>query len=136
MNAKYRGKSIETGEWFFGYYIHFLGNDFISRFENNTSKDFAECFVSVHPKSVGQFTGLKDKNSKGKKAYHHDVIRICVRASWNENEPITITGEIVWENCGWWFRGKETNEWNCHLSDLPPFEIIGNLTDDPNLLEK
>ena len=60
----YRAVSTETGKEVFGYYIHFLGNDFISQFDNNTTMTFAECWDSVHPQSIAQAIGINDKNDK------------------------------------------------------------------------
>ena len=127
MNAKYRGKSIETGEWFFGYYIHFLGNDFISRFENNTSKDFAECFVSVHPKSVGQFVGL-DKNNKEIWSNSFVTVYFGVPSTLTATAKIIYTAQyqFVAEGIG---KDKGKGPWSLQSKFI-------EVTDNPTLLEK
>ena len=126
---KFRGKRIDNGEWFFGdlmklhteieldaRYIH-------SGVNQPVMNDFWEDFQEVIPESVGQFTGLHDKN--GKEIYEGDII---VRG-FNSNIM-----EVVWikELAMFISRGLD-----CH--DNPylwfDYEIIGNIHDNPELLK-
>ena len=52
---KFRGKRIDNGEWVYGYYIVAGGIPFISTFGVREP-------IAVIPETVGQYTGLKDKN--------------------------------------------------------------------------
>jgi len=56
---KFRGKRIDNNEWVFGSLI--LCSKAIIRWVHNPlTNDFTD--VEVHPETVGQFTGLLDKN--------------------------------------------------------------------------
>lgn len=88
--------------------------------------------VEVIPETIGQFTGLLDKN--GKKIFEGDILRaqVCKYDKpefyavewWNEScgfEPLSDSKE----NCGHCGGGWNTN-W---------VEVVGNIHDNPELLE-
>ena len=135
---QYRGISKETGEWVYGYYLkyrksldgpHYIFPDIVG-----TQTKFLDQFVEVIPKTVGQKTGLKDKN--GKEIYEGDVVII---GCYN------LRAVIKYEHCS--FRmfhasGSERRKYcgdgqselifhNCNIST----EVIGNIHQNKELLE-
>lgn len=119
---KFRGHN-EKGNWVYGGF-------FI------TKQEPISCIIVtefgneyVHPDSVGQFTGLNDKN--GNEIYEGDIITV------NGNR---ITA-IMWTGHG--FNGVYMNEnltWDDEWEDglngrIDGFEINGNIYESPDMLK-
>ena len=126
----YRGKRKDNSEWVCGGLIELkLGETFIvPKWSNadiyeNAAK-FRHCF-EVDPATVGQSTGLKDKNGKGKEAYGGDK----VLWDWNKVHK-NIEGVIEWDDerlafviTNWYFQNNK----KVLLANHPEIEIIGNI---------
>ena len=131
MNRKilFRGKRIDTGEWIYGDVQQNVDAVKIREQEQSIQR-IAKSFVVI-PETVGQYTGLFDKN--GRKIFEGDIIE----AHFDELFPnLAATLIVVWSDYGWFGRDMEGNvdsleqKW---VSDF--FEIIGNIHDNPELLE-
>jgi len=125
---KFRGKRIDNGEWVYGYllvdedryYICLQVNDYIKR------DDYEVYMVEVDPETVGQYTRLKDKN--GKEIYEEDIVKVIYK-----EEDI---GKIVYEHNGFTIDVTNMNRPYGRVDFVTNFlEVIGNTTDNPELLE-
>lgn len=126
----FHGKRIDTNEWVEGY----LGYNKVRK-QYYIMDDVDSFPIPVLQESVGQYTGMNDKN--GKKIFDGDIIktkygRLCI---------------VVWFSSptyvGWDLKVVETVD-NCLHTRKPDFsdlyysdnlEIVGNIHDNPELLE-
>lgn len=122
----FRGKRTDNGEWVEGLLWkkkHNSNKIFISYFPD---EDDYEDAVVVDPETVGQYTGLKDKN--GKKIFEGDVIR-----AYGEIGGYDFTAEVEWGNfIKGWYCGKYRPMYDGFNNE---YEVIGNKWDNPELLE-
>lgn len=123
----FRGKQIADGKWAYGLPCN---NIYGQLGIQPITKE--HCSV-IHKETIGQFTGLTDKN--GKPIFEGDVLR-----------RDDVTGSVLYsdESCRFLFRWKRFDRYrpdcfkNCGLTDYAMFrdmEIIGNIHDNPELLE-
>lgn len=128
----FRGKRVDNGEIVEGFYIFDGFNHYIVKFYTDENAEgtlypVQEAF-EVIPETVGQFTGLTDMN--GKKIFEGDVVR-CIRTHCDGKEMV---GHIVFADCC--FCVKDIKTINRPAMDLcGDFEVIGNIHDNPELLE-
>lgn len=124
---KFRGKRVDNGKLVYGYYWSFNDIHFIRSGSNLHSTDY-----EVHPETVGQFTGLLDKD--GKEIYEGDIIKM------GYNPECWFSPRVVeFINGSWMGRGCRiyTDQDSRDYKGDPNqnnWEIIGNIHDNPELL--
>ena len=84
----------------------------------------------INPDTVGQFTGLYDKD--GKEIYEGDIILEKLKRSRKDGD----LHEIVFEDCQWFGKNKDGAATSLSLlNDFHVIKIIGNIYDNPELLK-
>ena len=134
MIPRFRGLSIDEnskGKMQYGYLIAdgeqvFIINEVV---EANEQYITIGSWSPVDPKSIGQSTGLKDKN--GKEIFEKDILDYKGRkviVKWHGSYASFIY-EFVDE------LQNRTTEWQPLYLSSYHFEIIGNFYENPELLE-
>ena len=155
---KFRGRDIE-GKWLYGDLINSQINNTPTAFIFPADAPNSYDRYSVNPNTIGQFTGLRDKN--GKDIYEGDILIICeyenqlqdIKHTEAECELFTldeIKGKLLqkyksvihYEDCTLF--ASELEGCSIYLASLAgdmrqsypifEYEVIGNIHDNPELL--
>lgn len=145
---KYRGKRIDNNKWVYGYYVKETKNinhpeeDKHYIFSNNKLGVYR---MEVHPETVGQYTGRKDRNNN--EIYEGDVLKYCYHVKPKDSyffgcvEYHTKILEIGWENnktlfVGFILRGDDNGKsWFTDIPNIQDIEVIGNIHENKDLLK-
>ena len=139
----FRGKRTINGDWVYGDFMR--GNErkslrdsiFVYDSETQSFNDY-----EINPSTLGQYTGLTDKN--GKRIFEGDILHIAKNADGlggYYQPPLDYHVNVVvkWDLCAWMWETlcedkryiSFPDAW-CHYE----CEVIGNVHDNPELLEK
>lgn len=118
---KFRGKSLDTNRWVYGYAV------FDSTLENATivnKQGINEMHLwAVEPKSVSQLVGIK--NEYGFDIYEGDIIH---SDQWNPS-----TYQVCFDRGAFYIADKNKEE-VADIKYAEQFKVIGNIYENPELL--
>lgn len=118
---EFRGKSLTDGSWVYGDLYRAYGNTYISQDPGDGPSHF-----QVDPETVGQYTGLKDKN--GVEIYEGNLGKYTT--SQATHVGVVEYGEAAYV---WAHAGVRFHLWDMNLES---FEVIGTIYESPELVEK
>lgn len=161
----FRGKRTDNGEWVDGFIVASRENTYPNGFEMITvdgiNYDELDSYIpdfisyAVDPSTIGQYTGLKDKNDK--MIWEGDIVRYTFDSpddpTATKNGLKVRTGRIFWSDwrasfavtagrngsaslnndVACYVRGRQVYE---YVRGANTVEVIGNVHDNPELLEK
>ena len=142
----FRGKTISDGRWIVGYYSGpvFCNSDHTIEYTD----EFQHLIWSVDPDTVGQFTGLTDKN--GKRIFDGDILSFPDTGEdgyeYKEGYDFTNIATVCWNDGRWEL--EDYGDYNsgvmddmaashCDFVAIFSFsEIVGNIHDNPELINE
>ena len=118
----FRGKRTDNGEWITDSETYIRDGDGIWLSDENLN------VVTVIPETVGQFTGLTDKN--GVRIFEGDIVRYDV----NYHDMVISYDVENWG--GWLYEDMDDNmqAYSIYEFNLKDIAVIGNIHDNPELL--
>lgn len=131
---KFRGKRLDNGEWVYGHYADYIHPDcgIPSPSVIYPLPDCGNMIVAVDPSTVGQFTGLYDRN--GKEIYEGDVVEIIsYYTSPREKEMSRTRAVIMFDETLAYFLGKSKSA-SFTMTCASNMEVVGNIHDNPELI--
>lgn len=128
---KFRGKDLETGEWVYGSLFQSLEQyPAIAKPKPTADGKLFYCLTVVDADTVGQYTGLKDRN--GKEIYEGDIALMDYSAfnTGKDGQTYAVVRWIDYRAAFMWDAGL-----NYYADMRNDVEICGNIHDNPELLE-
>ena len=130
----FRGKRVSNGNWIEGYFVLLAINEGLKHAIYTGADEGRFILFEVIPDTVGQFTGLCDKN--GNKIFEGDIVRFYDK-DWTANGIATVD----FEKGRWTINGHYTTKlssivWLDLYRTGFEYEVIDNIYDNPELLEE
>lgn len=127
MNALYKGRRLDNGEWVRGYFVH-LGdgrgrdsNRIYTGFAESDCGEFYPDFFEVDPETVSQYIGIDDVN--GEPIFEGDVVTICDSRRQGLPAPVKYSKD----ECAFVLARRWYNP--ISFSADVKYEVVGNVHD-------
>jgi len=119
----FRGKRIDNGEWIEGWYVDgAIVGEWMEFCEDYSTHEY---WWQVIPETVGQYTGLTDKN--GKRIWEGDIVRRTCYLVGAEDDGFV---GIVKFQCGaFYLESFDGSDGRYLWDDVQELEVIGNIHD-------
>lgn len=131
----FRGKRKDNGEWVFGMPWIFKDHACVCPWHEGMCKyDSGYYPVHVDPATIGQYTGLVDKN--GNKIFEGDIVEGHCHSQWSHRLQRCV---VVYERDGFEARhyvmqGGEKRYYTYKVLFSKDVVVIGNIHDNPELI--
>ena len=142
----FKGKRADNGEWAEGAFSKYNWDFWGEREEKpqiiifSDNEDIDGLWCDVLPETVGQYTGLTDKN--GRKIFEGDIVHAVHKSDYAGTKPIDYGIGIVKYYASYYGNASymidiigETGSRAFSAGIEEGVEIIGNIHDNPELLE-
>lgn len=130
---EFRGKRIDTGEWERGGFYKNTNDDTHWIITHGDLDEYYSASV-VHPETVGQYTGMNDKN--GKKIFESDIVKVKIQGGYCDHfadkERILPVKYLEEKAC--WSPFNVCHMWREEDGTPKAIEVVGNIHDNPELL--
>ena len=139
----FRGKCLDNGKWAEGFVVASRENTYSNGFEmitvdginydelDNYIPDFTS--YAVDPSTIGQYTGLKDKN--GKKIFEGDIVRCMTKYGGDIGIVTFKDGKFViyWQSEYHYPKCRKITDYYYVNART---KIMGNIYDNPELIRE
>ena len=163
-DIKFRGKELHIGEWVYGTYVYtdnntnnpfgnvIKGNHQIVSYSSGDWNMGGWAFIEIDPETLGQYTGLKDKD--GNEIYEGDIVELTIpdgstrrfvvefverdRRELRPLDDFEQETENIIEINGWGFNWNGYKLFPSVIDGKPDYErmkVVGNIYENPDLIE-
>ena len=132
----FRGKRVSNGNWIEGYFVLLAINEGLKHAIYTGTDEGRFILFEVIPDTVGQFTGLCDKN--GNKIFEGDILEVSYDDGTAYTTEVraygsTLCVDIEGEDYNFTAIDFAVDIWKDNCCE---YKVIGNVFDNPELLEE